>query len=67
MGGSKPGKPRYIGVNSTIPQECKPTRVLDGVGLLAEGTKSAAQAAANNWQQRLLAAAAGVLGAALVL
>jgi hypothetical protein len=67
-GGSRPGKPRYIGVNSTIPQECKPTRVLDGVSLLAaEGTKSAGQAAASTWQHRILAAAAGLLGAAVVL
>lgn len=63
VGASRPGKPRYIGVNSTIPQECKPTRVLDGAGAGAGAgtTKSAAQGAAAN-----LLAAVAAAGLALL-
>lgn len=38
IGAPRPGKPRYIGVNATTPQECKPSRVLDGSGTPAGAT-----------------------------
>jgi hypothetical protein len=67
VGAARAGRPRYIGENSTIPQECKPTRVLDGSGLSSPTTtKSAAQdsTAASLWQSLLVAA---VVVAAAVL
>lgn len=64
VGSQRPGKPRYIGENSTIPQECKPSRVLDGSGLATAASKSAAQGLAAGWRQSWLA---GVLAAAVAV
>lgn len=61
VGAARAGKPRYIGENSTIPQECKPTRVLDGSSLsTVTTTKNAAQGstAAGLWQSLLVATVA---------
>lgn len=71
VGAAKPGKPRYIGVNSSIPQECKPSRVLDASGMLtsinATSTKSAAGGMAASSMQAMLAAGLALLAAALAL
>lgn len=70
VGATKPGKPRYIGVNSSIPQECKPSRVLDASGMLTSinaTTKSAAEGMAASSMQAVLATGLALLAAALAL
>jgi hypothetical protein len=58
VGGDKPiPKAKVIGVNSTMPQQCKPSRIVDGTG------SSSAPAAGGEGAKKSGAAGAGAAGA----
>jgi hypothetical protein len=73
LGGNRPTpKPKIIGVNSTMAQECEPSRVLDASGAIAPAAasepaprRSAAGSAAA--ASSILAAAAAAAGLAALL
>lgn len=73
IGSNRPGKPRYLGDNSTVEQQCKPTRVLDGAGGTTAAAsepaakRSAAQHAVFGFTQALLTAALACGAAAALL
>lgn len=67
VGSPRGAKPHYIGLNSTIPQECKPTRMLDGAGSGAGAGAGTAKSAAQGAAASLIAAVAAAGVALLAL